>query len=285
MVTIGHTTGWAFGENEAFACSCGELLQECPFYSFVEAEFDKANLHFDIRNFGTEYRLTENSRLNDLLVGCPPKIRSSVLERSRDHIVRRIPVWSDRLDRQDKANLVLMKAALEYANADVYVDSSHRPHRLRHLAESGYFDLHVLHLVRDIRGVALSHMKRRSWDPALATKVWLNEQANILRITDEFPQNLLVEYDELCDDVDTVLGRIHQFAGVDPLPIVDDFKEVDHHILGNQMRLGAGKIKRDTKWQRELSEADLDMIANTARETLARSDNDALTQLVSRYLD
>ncbi|MBT8444505.1 MAG: hypothetical protein KJO13_07150 [Gammaproteobacteria bacterium] len=285
LVTIGHTTGWAFGEDEAFACSCGELLQECPFYRFVEAEYDKAGLPFDIRNFGTAYKLAENSRLNDILVGCPPKIRNSRLEQLRDNLVRRMPGWTTRLKQQDRANLVLMQAALDYAGADVYVDSSHRPHRLRQLAESGYFDLYVMHLVRDIRGVVLSHMKRRSWDPALATRVWLNEQANILRVSEEFPNRLIVEYDDLCDDVNSTLEQIHRFVSVEPLPMVDDFKEVDHHILGNQMRLGAGKIQRDTKWQRELSETDLNTITVTARDVLARSENPALTQLVSKYID
>ena len=285
MVTIGHTTGWAFGPDEKFNCSCGEPLQECPFYQSIERAFSESGLPFDIRNFGTNYRLSANERLNDLLVGCLPYVRNSGLEKARDGLVQKIPRWSAILRQQDKANLVLMKSALEHARANVYVDNSHRPHRLRHLQRTGMFDLKVLHLVRDIRGVVLSHMKRRSWNAELATKVWMGEQSNALRIAKEFPHRMLLHYDDLCDDLDNALGRIHKFSGLEPSPFCGDFKRGEHHILGNDMRLRDGIVSRDTRWQKELSKADLETISRTASEIMTKSGNQDLDELLRPYLD
>lgn len=285
MVTIGHTTGWAFGEDEEFSCSCGRPLNECPFYRSIEDAFDAAGLKFDIRSFGTDYRLSDSARINDLLVGCPPRLRSSRFELARDRIVGRIPGWSATLRQQGKANYVLMKAALDHANADVYVDNSHRPHRLRQLRRTDAFDIRVLHLVRDIRGVVLSSMKRTSLDARLASQVWMGEQANALRISKEFPNRMLVHYDDLCEDLDDTLGRIHAFAGLEPAPFCGDFKQSEHHILGNQMRLRDGKVSRDTKWQSELSASDLETISRTASAYLAKHGSDEHASLLSRYLN
>jgi len=178
-----------------------------------------------------------------------------------------------------------MRSTLQHANADIYVDNSHRPHRLRHLQKSGLFDLQVLHLVRDIRGVVLSHMKRRSWGAELATKVWMGEQSNVLRIAKEFPNRMLLHYDDLCDDLDTALSRVHRFAGLEPVTFCGDFKQGEHHILGNQMRLRDGKVSRDTKWQNELTKTDLATIDRTVADILEKSANQDLAELLSRYLD
>jgi len=285
MVTIGHTTGWDFGQDPDFSCSCGELLRNCPFYRSIEAAFLEAGLPFDIRNFGTNYVLSDNERLNDILVGCLPRLRDSRIEKLRDRMVQCVRSWSSRLKQQDKANYVLMKAALEHGHGEIYVDNSHRPHRLRHLDRAGYFDLKVLHLVRDIRGVVLSHMKRRSWDAETATRVWLGEQANVLRISREFPERMVLHYDDLCNDLDAALGSIHEFVGTEPTPFCGNFKEGEHHILGNQMRLRDGKVSRDTKWESELSQADVDIIFRTAADVLARTGNQDLRELLRRYLD
>jgi hypothetical protein len=51
----------------------------------------------------------------------------------------------------------------------------------------------------------------------------------------------------------------------------DGFEGVDHHIIGNTMRLkGIGEIREDRSWQTRLTRADLDLIARIAGSTSRR---------------
>ena len=39
IVTLGHTTGWHFDDDETFLCSCGEPIQSCAFYQSMSRAF------------------------------------------------------------------------------------------------------------------------------------------------------------------------------------------------------------------------------------------------------
>jgi len=106
--------------------------------------------------------------------------------------------------------------------------------------------------VRDPRGVAWSSRKNSGLTPEVAVRLWLRRQADILRISPELPATLRIYYEELCTDADAALARIHRFAGLEPEAFPGDFKSKEHHILGNQMRLGTGGVKLDTRWREEL---------------------------------
>ena len=119
ITTTGHTTCWNFGAAKEINlyCSCGQLLNECPYYKKVKQAFEKENLAFDFRHFGTDYRLSRHERLNRHMMCILPWIRVSALERSRDCLLRHMPGLSEQLRGIDKANVIFVDTAFDHHHA------------------------------------------------------------------------------------------------------------------------------------------------------------------------
>lgn len=285
IFSVSEMDGWPYGEHEAFRCSCGEILRECPFFKTVASDFAAAGLPFDFRDFGTRYQLARHDRLNRALTAELPRLGSTPIERLRDRVVHAVPAFRRRLRTQDEANLTFVRAGLRYRAARVFVDGCKNPFRLRHLRRIDALRVKTVHLVRDVRGFALSNKTKRGWSVALSTGMWLREQQNIIRIAGETPPVLTLHYEDLCERTDEMLARVHEFVGVPPRPFGGDFKAVEHHILGNWMRLAAdGRISRDTRWQREMSSEDLATVTRVTNAFLKRRGDAALMGVVRRYI-
>lgn len=284
ITTVGHSVGWRYEEGEEFRCSCGLLLESCAFWTAVAEAFRRKGLPFDFRDFGTRYELVRNDQINRYLTAELPGVRSSRIEALRDATVARMPGWSQTLARQDSANLALIEAALSYAGAQVYVENGHSPYRLRHLSRIKELDISVVHIVRDMRGAVYSYMKNHKWDVETATRIWLAEQANIIRIAGEFEKVKTISYEDFCDRTEETLAGLQEFLGLEPVPYTGDFGQAEHHVLGNAMRLGSKQISKDLRWQTALSSEDREAIVR-AGMAAARSDgHDGLAEIVRGYL-
>jgi hypothetical protein len=285
ITTVGEMEGWEYSDAP-FYCSCGESLEECPFYQNMQKAFQQKYLPFEFSNFGTAYRFSKYDRLNRLLTEKLPFIHNPSLERFRDKIMRGIPPFSGQMRRFDKANHTFISTSLQYNNASVFVDATKNPYRLRHLQHVEGIKLYPLHLIRDIRGTVHSSKKNRGWDTALATRIWLKEQASILDITKEFAPSIRVYYEDICDDIDTTLTRIANFVGLPAEQFSGDFKTVEHHVLGNSMRLsGPSNITKSERWKTELTHKDFDTMKRVINEELKQHNNVKLEEIVHHYLE
>lgn len=288
IFTVGEMNGWNYGEDETFTCSCGKLLRDCPFFVVIAKAFRGNGLPFDVRNFGTDYRLAKSERVNRYLTAqLPGALPSTFLESVRDTIVAHIPNFWRVLAQEDRANRAFFEAALAYSRSSVFVDACKDPYRLRHLRRVPGIDLYVVYLVRDVRGVVLSNLelKHPGVDAAFAARMWVRQQAAILRILAEFPHTLRIHYEDLCDATNDTLGAIHRFAGIAARPFEGDLKRAEHHILGNVMRLtNLEKIAKNTRWERELSRSDVDAISQVGLDYVRRNRRHPLSSIIQRYL-
>ncbi|MEM9386278.1 MAG: sulfotransferase [Pseudomonadota bacterium] len=285
VATVGHMTGWKFAADEDFRCSCGEPLQTCPFYNSVSEAFAKHELPFDFRDFGTGYRLHADDRINRLLTGAVLRMQSSAVEGARDRLVNLVPAWKRRIATTNLANVTFTQAALAWGKAEVFLDNSQDPYRLRYLAAIPQLSLRSLHLVRDPRGTSLSMMNHAGWDAELSARQWLRRQTDIARIAAEASDSLLVHYETLCEDTDAELRRIHEFAGLTPHPFDGDFKAGEHHVLGNTMRFRGGEIKLDERWKRELRPEDRRAVERVLNKFRSSRPTHSMSEVIAHYLD
>lgn len=286
IFTISEMEGWNYGENEDFYCSCGNSLNECPFFNQVAQAFQEEGLPFTWSNFGTAYRLVSNERLNRYFTKNLPWIHNNSLEHLRDGLISHFPGFAGKLRQYDLANIAFVRTALAYSKASVFVDGSKTPFRLRWLRRVPDFDLRVLYLIRDFRGVALSNMKTRGCDARTATEIWLRNQTNILRVLTEFPNALHVYYEDLCEQVDDILATIHRFVDLTPSPFSGNFKDSEHHILGNTMRLeGEAKIRKSEHWKTELSVKELQTVTSVAEGFIRAHPRHPLSDIIQHYLE
>jgi len=285
IATVGHSMGWSFESEEDFRCSCGSPLAECPFWNNMAEAFARNGLPFSFSHFGTRYQLAESERLNWYLTRRLPLVASGTLERLRDKVIRHIPGWSGRLARTDKAYLTLVRTTLEYLGARVYADNSHGPFHLRHLGRIPEFDMKVVYLVRDLHGAIYSKMKNSGRDATTATQMWLREQYDTTRILREFENPLTISYEDLCDHPDETLNKIFAFTGLAPHRFDGDFGAVEHHVLGNMMRLGPTKIVKNVAWREKLTPGDIATIETMAREFTQRHGASPAAGIVRHYLE
>jgi hypothetical protein len=284
IFTVSHTVGYPFEARDGFRCSCGAFLPDCPFFSHVAKAFRDRRLPFAYNAFGTRHRVVANERLNRWLTGALPLVQSNALEKIRDAVVRRIPGVGTTLHRQDEANRTFIQVALAYRGAAVYADTSQDPHRLRHLERIRELHLSVIHLIRDPRGIAVSHRDRHGITPEIAARKWLIDQWTVMRVLKDFTPSMTLLYEDLCDRPGETMTAIHRFVGLPAHPLPDDFKSAEHHILGNVMRERTAEIARDNRWRTELSPADLAAMTRTLRSFVERHARHPLAAIVQRYL-
>lgn len=276
--------GWPLADDPEFTCSCGAPVADCVLFSRVASAYAEAGLAFKANDFGTAFRVVGNDALNYYLTEALPWVSSTNLDRMRDTLVRCMPTWRGHIDRQRRANVLFMSTVLDALEATVFLDNSHTPYRLRHLIDIADLDIRNLHLVRDPRGVVLSMITNSNLDAVSGTRAWLRRQTDVVRYGSNI-ENLTVRYEDLCRDPNQQLSRIHSFSGLDPECFDGDFKHSEHHILGNRMRLGAGKIDLDERWRTQLRSGDRHEIERRLANFASAHPGNPLAGIINSYLE
>lgn len=266
MASISEAEGLiAAADVNSYTCSCGALLPECPFYSEVEHRIRELGSSFELANWRTAFRLSRH-RLVDIALVRP--LRSVALERIRDRVVPLFPNYRRAIRDIERRNTHLARAVLEIAGKRVFVDAQKDSIRLKFLQAAGDFDLRAIHLVRDVRGAASSFLKHSGTSAVTwAARAWRNANMNSERSRRYVPPDrwLRLRYDDLCADVQGTMDRISDFAGVERAAVPQNFYAVEHHIIGNEMRLERNPtIRKDESWKKRFTPADLEIIARVA---------------------
>jgi hypothetical protein len=210
-----------------------------------------------------------------------PLHRGRILEAVRDSLLNLSPVWRRSIADWKVRNRRIVDAVGEVSGSKVIVDSSKIGIRIKYLLKTPGIKLKVLRLVRDGRAVALTYMNAFQFadarDPRLrgggtgenrhvdlpmaaAAREWLRSNEEALAILGNLDPNqyLQVRYEDLCADVDGTLGRIYEFLELPPDQAFRRFKEVEHHVVGNGMRLdGSSEVVLDERWKGVLTTEDL----------------------------
>ena len=234
---------------------------------------------FDIADAGMDYRRVD-SRYAGWLLG--PLHRGRFLESIRDVALDLSFTWRKRLPEIHRRNAALASTVCEIKKAQVVVDSSKKALRLKYLLRNPELDVKVIHLIRDGRAIALTSLdtanfadaanptlrgggsgwlpKQERLNMAQAASRWKrnNEEAENVLCHLDSSQWIEVRYEELCSNTDKMLSRLFEFLGLDPQKRIKDFRSVEHHVIGNGMRLDTtSEIHLDERWRENLSKQDL----------------------------
>jgi hypothetical protein len=183
-----------------------------------------------------------------------------VLELVRDLAITAIPSVRHARDATLNAIETFAEVVIEITGAPVFVDASKDAFRLKYIRHLPGFEVRVIRLIRDGRGVMNSTMRHESCSAATAARTWRDDNLELERVQRLFPRDhwLTVHYEELCTTPIETMQRVLEFLSLDLAEWSHDFRSVEHHILGNGMRLrDSSSIELDTRWQRELGPQDL----------------------------
>jgi hypothetical protein len=254
--TVGELKASALGDVSEYSCSCGTKITECEFWLNLTEYMQSLNKTFSLDDFGTHFRSA--NKLTDILLRAV--VRGGVIEGVRKFLLKNLTFARDRLEGVLQQNKDIIDYITAQEQTKVFLDGSKDPNRLLHLMRSGYWDIKIIYLTRDGRGVCNSYMKHVGVPMDVAAHEWLvkcEEMNNVLRYFDD--SNVLkIKYEGLCEDAKGTLRSIYSFINVEFDRWNPEVINSNKHLLGNNMRLvSINEIKLDEKWRDLLSENDL----------------------------
>jgi hypothetical protein len=288
VATIGELSPGYLEDLSWYLCSCGSKIRECHFWRWVTSAMRERGIDFHLEKYGTRFWMPDSRIATKLL---SPLHRGPALELLRDVGLRLFSRWPSRILEIIRTNEILVEVILEYYHARVFVDKGNLALRLKYLLRIPSFDVKVIRLLRDGCGVALTYMDPAGFadarDPAMrsggsggqrdnerlsmaqAAYQWrrCNEEAeHILRRLDK-SRWIEVRYEDICKDTENTLRWLFEFLGLDPDKRAQDFRTVEHHVLGNGMRLDTtSRISLDQRWKSVLTEEELHSFDRVAGE-------------------
>ena len=278
LCSVGELKASNLGDENSYLCSCKTLAKDCAFWKGVTDKMATKGHHFSISNAGTDIRTGATPFMLRLL---RPLVRNPFMELVRDTLLNLSPVWRKQLPFLQKRNADYARSIAEQAGVGTIVDSSKIGIRLKYLLKNPELEVKVIWVVRDGRGVSLAYKNPSEYadakDPKLrgggagktpedsrgidiAAQEWVrcNQEIEAVLATLDASKWIKVHYEDLCNQTETSLDKIFEFVEVDPSKKRLDFKTVEHHVVGNGMRLDdSAVIKLDDRWREELTKQEV----------------------------
>lgn len=251
--------------QEDVHCSCGALTLQCSVWRDVQKRFCEIT---GLKSFHDHWEAhTKYEEFKPRSLGIPQWMRLTYAEKIGGPDVRE---WQAR-------NYAVYQAVADVTGKRVIVDSTKTPIRGRVLCMTPGLDVRLVHLIRDVRGVAWSRQKAYRKNPALGLNkdnepvpIWrsvaywtvMNTLSSMVRTRYEDCPSLLVRYEDYTRQPLAEFARISEVVGLDYGPIAErlvDGQPVrpQHTSAGNPVRmLGAIKLSPDFEWMQKLPEAD-----------------------------
>lgn len=279
ICTVGELKATSLGDVKRYRCSCRRLIKECPFWNGIARKMAGQGIDFDIADSGTDFGYGASPYVAKLL---QPLYRGGVFENIRDALLLLSPRWRTLQPIIQSTNTALMQAVLSQSRKKVIVDSSKIGLRLKFLMKNPQLDLRIIRLVRDGRAVLLTYMDPANFADAKsaelragghgggreserltleqAAREWRrsNEEAEALLRNQNRLHRMTVRYEALCCQPEKTLKDLFAFIGVTQNHVNLDFRAVEHHVIGNGMRLdSSSQIRRDDRWRYYLTESQI----------------------------
>jgi len=235
-------------------CSCGSRIDDCIFWSKIKKDM----IDGGFGDFEKQHNIIKS-------VDGHKKYFYEYLEKTEGS--------KEKVDNYLDYNKHLFLSILKHSNANFVVDSSKMPTRGYFLSLMEEFDVYILHIVRDPRAVSWSLNKPLKKDlengvqrnmpgtPIIKTiKTWLGNAWMSLNVKKQFNDNyMLINYDRLIQDNETVLSEISKFTTVDFSEVAKMIKRDGeftkfHTVAGNRLRMAEKiKLNYDDSWKKNLS--------------------------------
>jgi len=258
ICSVGELKATSLGNVSAYRCSCGEFIGRCAFWRRVtELSTDRLG-RFSIEESGLAIR-SSVSFYNRLLGAA---VRGRAAEVVRNCMIEYLPGLKANLDELVLRNFVLTQVIREIQGGTIFLDGSKDAPRLLYFIRSGLWDIRVIYLQRDGRGVINSNMKHRGVDFSTAAKGWVRAMAELQNTREELEDQAVYDlnYEDVCRSPANTFAELWSWLGVRHLNIHStDLQKSRHHILGNAMRLSnVDEIVLDESWRNDLHSCDLE---------------------------
>jgi hypothetical protein len=241
---------WELRENRR-PCGCGTSIQECDFWKPILPNLPLDQGDHPIEHFREKHnagRVLRPRQLSEILLRHQSReSMSASREYAQLNAEYFATVWAAAQDRRD-------------GEVRWLVDASKDVYRLWWLERSGYFDLWVIHLMKDPRAFVYSMVKRNPKSLRRAIRFagrWVVENLTYAYVCASAAlkgRTFRVRYEDLADKPGDTLQGIWEWLQADSVEFSrNDFRHYENHaVSGNPMRWQNTHIFLDEEWRREL---------------------------------
>ncbi len=265
VASIGEMNGLVLKNPDEYVCSCGKMIKTCEFWQAMRREMAECGFEFDLEDFGNEFYLSGPRWMQRLRGG---SFGHASLDSIRDAAMRIVPAERRQFTALVARNVAFVESVLKITGKSIFVDTSKDHLRPRALKLFSDYDVRVIHLVRDPRGVTASKLRRGGGtDVQTPARQWVRLHTRLQKGLGALMQDkyIRLRYEDLCRDPRAVLKKLYAFCGANPEFEVTDFMACPHHIVGNPMRLSnLSVIKLDERWRELLTEEQQDQVWQVA---------------------
>jgi hypothetical protein len=285
--TAGELKANHLGDVDLYRCSCQELIRKCDFWNSVSSEMNRRGFEYDVRDARTSMQAFEGRYLQRLL---RPLHRGVAMESVRDVLLSLSPSWRKKYPVWQDRNRQLIESVAAVSGVPFVADSSKIAVRLKYLLRTPGLKVKVVRIVRDGRAVSLTYVDPSNFADARDEKLrgggtgktqdqgqpmeqaanqWLRSNLEAEEVLRTMPRDdwIQIRYEDVCLKTRETMCNVYSFLGLSDDLSYERFRDVDHHIVGNGMRLdSSSEIIFDDRWRDVLSDADLsvfDRIAGT----------------------
>lgn len=267
IATVAEMSGLIDGVNpDEYLCSCGQKIKVCSFWQSVKKGMNERGFEFEIENFNTQF-VSGRSFFSRLREGSS---RIRLIDSIRDSVLFSLPSQVRYFQAMADRNRAFIETILEITGKRAFVDSSKDRLRPKALRRFSSLDVRIVHLVRDVRGVVASQLRRdKDVTAAQAARAWRQRHHRVAITLASWAKEkqMVVRYEDLCRDPEATLKQIYSFCEVDPDCKITNYQDLPHHLIGNPMRLTrVSKIEPDERWKEELTSTqlkDIELIAGS----------------------
>ncbi|HEY3645395.1 MAG TPA: hypothetical protein VGM16_08665 [Gammaproteobacteria bacterium] len=230
-------------------CACGSRARECGFWRTVLTRWSESVPDFTEREYRSLQRRYE--RLRSLL---------------RPFNARELTLEDPRFARYTEYTLALFEAISDLSGATVIVDSSKSPARALALSRMPGLEVNMLHLVRDVRGVAYS-LRKLSAKAGRGARIphhrnlrfagtWAVVNLFCEQVMPKIPgPNLFARYEDYTKDPDSMLTAVANLIGRERIAYTvgaDYLLTQGHQVAGNDARMRpVQQISTDETWRNQ----------------------------------
>ncbi len=261
FVPVGGLTNlWERGLQKNYVCGCGSHFRECPFWASVGEQAFGGWENVDADEILRLQHATTRYRHMLRLIGGR---RSAYVENLTEYSGYVTSVY---------------RAVTRVSGRSIVVDNSHGTPLGFFLDKAPGIRAHILHLVRDSRGVAYSGSKQMLRPEATASPTYMERYSSTKAAKEWVLANLpyhvkwsssvpriRIYYESLVASPTTEIARIAEFLGSKASPselsiFADESIDIaeNHMMSGNPHRLGRGQIqlRLDDEWRTKMRPTD-----------------------------
>jgi hypothetical protein len=246
-------------------CTCGCLVEECPFWMAVRDRI-RDTTGEDLFSRHPSFPLIFDRSSSRLLYSMWQFVRLSILSMPTS-IAKRCIRWVRSETEVAENSLKVYDAVLHVSGKRVVVDSSKSPILMKLLMLLRPKRVLAIHLIRDGRAVLNSNLKKGK-ETAFAARSWTKTLDLMDLLSKKIRRNryLEIKYEDICRNPEAVLKTVCEAAGLPFEPDMLKFRNRErHNIDGNRMRYAeTDEIRLDERWRNELNEEQLAVFEDIA---------------------